>query len=748
MCGVFLVAAQLEVDRTLLLSISIHAFVSYILLGGKTSIEKALAVRLKVSHSIVRPLCRRNGACNFRFEFLSAKHHLTSNGHHPPIPFVLPSQSVHSTSLMYPESSRKDNHTHSILDRLSANTAHSDSHRILTAGEDNVLPTRSAVSLTDEQETSAALQGEELDDVDVLSPRAVSIQYSPRSSPIPANSTPVMSSPAAMFLTAFSPIVKPIASPDSEGEYVSGYRLGKIIGQGGFSIIREASSQAGGMVAVKIVRHSELRKQPNAASARRRLDHEATVWASLNHEHILPLFSAEHTAFADFYFTILCPAGSLYDILKREGRPALPHDDVGMMFRQVVRGVRYLHETAGIVHRDMKLENVLIDEMGGCRIGDFGMAKAIGEGLEDSDIEEETAEITTVGVQRATSLAVPQRRMIKRGISTQHLSLKGHGPMRHRYSTASNQMHGQHYCQPGSLPYAAPEILSGHRQPANPAQDIWALGVMLHVMLTGQFPFNDSFEPRLQFKILNSESSTKLFSLVFTYSSFEAGVYEPPARVGLGAERVLIGCLEKTVNSRWSIASVDEASWGVGWGSDGDTAVSSAVATPALEDPSYLLYDQGNSRSPSSIRGTSASRRSLSRAKRSLSRGPLDRTNRHLHSSPAVLDYPRGRTLTKSKAPDSRSASPSEAPRTPLDSLSPVQSVRFEPLFEDEISSVLADERGATYKEDLYKTTSDQDSVQGLHHFLQHHSVRSGSVSTRLSNRSPSIGQSADALRL
>jgi len=48
-----------------------------------------------------------------------------------------------------------------------------------------------------------------------------------------------------------------------------------------------------------------------------------------------------------------------------------------MMFRQVVRGLRYLHEEARLVHRDIKLENVLVDEMGLCKIADFGTAKPI-----------------------------------------------------------------------------------------------------------------------------------------------------------------------------------------------------------------------------------------------------------------------------------------------------------------------------------------------------------------------------------
>ncbi|EEB86932.1 hypothetical protein MPER_15941 [Moniliophthora perniciosa FA553] len=62
-----------------------------------------------------------------------------------------------------------------------------------------------------------------------------------------------------MFLSAFSPPpALPKALPDDEGEVVAGYTLDGIIGYGGFSVIRRAYSSSGGVVAVKIVRRSDL----------------------------------------------------------------------------------------------------------------------------------------------------------------------------------------------------------------------------------------------------------------------------------------------------------------------------------------------------------------------------------------------------------------------------------------------------------------------------------------------------------
>ncbi|KAJ7071649.1 kinase-like domain-containing protein, partial [Mycena amicta] len=355
--------------------------------------------------------------------------------------------------------------------------------------------------------------------------------------PTPTPEPALASSPAALFLSAFSPVAapsKPVAT-DEAGSLVGGFTLGPIIAHGAFSTIRRATAlTTGAVVAVKIV----PRAATLAVPARRRLENEESVWSSLSHEHILPLFAAIHTPTHDFFVTQLCPAGSLFDIM-RGGIPG--RDDAGRMFRQIVRGLRYLHCEKRLVHRDIKLENVLVDEAGVCRIADFGMARSV-DGDEDDVNQDDTEALPPIHLGRAASLAGPRGASIRRD-RTASVPASAAAPS----STTETEF------QPGSLPYAAPELLGPPKSSLTSSlslssKDIWALGVLLYALLTGNLPFSDAFEPRLVLKILGGEC---------TYPA-------PPPSTPRGTLAVLRGCLAPRVADRWTVEKVDECAWAVG----------------------------------------------------------------------------------------------------------------------------------------------------------------------------------------
>ncbi|KAG8843353.1 hypothetical protein FRB96_004085 [Tulasnella sp. 330] len=297
---------------------------------------------------------------------------------------------------------------------------------------------------------------------------------------------------------------------DEDEDIVGGYQLGRVIGNGAFSTIRRATSvpkdslSPTTVVAVKIVHRNDSR--PGASEARTRLSHEAKIWSQLSHEHVLPLFSSLEAPEATYLFTLYCPAGNLLDIInshKADGLEGVGMDDAGMLFRQIVRGLKYLHEVVRLVHGDIKLENVLVDDQGSCRIADFGLSKWLGNAPPSAS---EGAVVATPGLPVHLSLLRPRGRHARTANSPfGRGSIKAHTASEsHHNNNADLPTHPQHWFPPGSLPYASPELLAPHLTPLppSPAQDVWALGCVLYALLFGKLPFSDPFEPRLQMKIV------------------------------------------------------------------------------------------------------------------------------------------------------------------------------------------------------------------------------------------------------
>jgi len=386
----------------------------------------------------------------------------------------------------------------------------------------------------------------------------------------------VMNSPMSLAASLAGSRVTSSSLSPSEPERIGPYTLGPVIASGGFSVIRKATSSTG-VVAVKVISTSDSPDSPSLVL----LDQEISIWANLHHENVLPLFSSYRFPGSVYLVTLLCPEGSLLDVLRHHGHPGLALDDAGTLFRQIVRGLKYLHEEAKIVHGDIKLENILLDEMGTCRIADFGLARAIPPpGSTPPPAKERPFEPLTRSDSASSSP------------STLPPHLRGRRPARRASSYVPSSPADHTSAQvvaPGSLPYAAPELLVQRASRAhqgavqyvpNPAQDVWALGCVLHALVYGQLPFVDNFEPRLVDKILSgrwsqSPSSSRSKSRSRSRRGAAAGYWsagrrsrsrggafrkKDEVRIGAGAKRVLKGSLVVEPEKRWTIAQIHEVS--------------------------------------------------------------------------------------------------------------------------------------------------------------------------------------------
>jgi serine/threonine protein kinase len=377
--------------------------------------------------------------------------------------------------------------------------------------------------------------------------------------------------------------------PDAQGAKVLEYTLGKIIGRGGFSTVRQAThSKTGEVLACKIVKRDDLSDQSGSLEG---FEDEIRIWQALpEHPALLPLIEMHRTPYATFLFMPLLAGGSLLEVLRHEGGS---DKTARKWFPGVVSAVAALqegYETFGgnMLHGDLKLDNFMVDTAGGIRLGDFGMAKML--------TEAETLSVPGPGFksglpphmggrQRLSSAPSPNPRSRGRQMS------RSPNRRRETFTAAELTPNPASPMPSASLPYAPPELLCAPPAPASLKQDIWALGVILYALLTGRLPFTDSFDPRLQMKILR-------------------GQYDPlPPHMGHEWLEVLHGCLERDLHARWDIQRVRTSDAVTGWrevkpkaGSRSRSRVRLAPDSPGIDG--IPLAGRGRDRSRSRLRTT------------------------------------------------------------------------------------------------------------------------------------------------
>ena len=228
------------------------------------------------------------------------------------------------------------------------------------------------------------------------------------------------------------PIAEPAHDPDARsplppGDMIEGYELVKELHRGGQGVVYQAVQKSTKRkVAIKV-----LLEGPYASQAtRRRFDREIELVANLKHPNIVTVFDSGLTPDGRQYCVMDYVRGLRLDEYVRERKPPLP--SLLRLFETVCHAVNHAHQK-GIIHRDLKPSNILVEADGTPRILDFGLAKQLGGG-------------------EATLLSV------------------------------SGQV-------VGTLPYLSPEVARGRSDEIDTRTDVYALGVILYELLTGQYPY-------------------------------------------------------------------------------------------------------------------------------------------------------------------------------------------------------------------------------------------------------------------
>ena len=220
--------------------------------------------------------------------------------------------------------------------------------------------------------------------------------------------------------------------------------LGKTIGAGSMGKVKLARNlETGEQVAIKIVPRMSTDEHRSQAD-RERAEHskeirtarEAAIVSLVKHPYICGMRDVVRTAHHWYMLFEYVNGGQMLDYIISHGR--LKEKQARKFARQICSALDYCHRNS-IVHRDLKIENILISKTGDIKIIDFGLS----------------------------NLFAP------------HSTLKT-------------------FC--GSLYFAAPELLQA-KQYTGPEVDVWSFGIVLYVLVCGKVPFDDQSMPQLHAKI-------------------------------------------------------------------------------------------------------------------------------------------------------------------------------------------------------------------------------------------------------
>jgi serine/threonine protein kinase len=204
---------------------------------------------------------------------------------------------------------------------------------------------------------------------------------------------------------------------DAFGDFVIDDQLG----EGGMGIVFRAIREDGAVVALKVIKPGLVADEKTA----RRFAREARAASEVDHPHLIDLIDAGDVDGVGYLAMRYVAGKSLDDRIRAHG--PLPGEDTTRIVAEIASALDALH-AAGLVHRDVKPSNILLDEERGALLTDFGLAK------------------------------------------------------RRDYSmlTAPGQMLG-------TLDYIAPEMLRGEEP--GPSADLYALGCVVCECLSGEPPF-------------------------------------------------------------------------------------------------------------------------------------------------------------------------------------------------------------------------------------------------------------------
>lgn len=228
---------------------------------------------------------------------------------------------------------------------------------------------------------------------------------------------------------------------DTRPKFVGRYLMGGLIGEGSYSKVKEViDSETLERRAVKIMKKQRLKKIPNGEENVKR---ETRLMCKLNHKNVIKLVDILYNEekqklyiFMEYCLTVL------QELFDRAPQNKLPISQAHHYFVQLIEGLEYLH-SQGIIHKDIKPSNLLIDTSNVIKITDLGVSEQL------------------------------------------------------------DLFSAEDWCSTsqGSPAFQAPELAEGTERFSGYKIDIWSSGVTLYSITTGKYPFEGENIYRLFEKI-------------------------------------------------------------------------------------------------------------------------------------------------------------------------------------------------------------------------------------------------------
>lgn len=160
-----------------------------------------------------------------------------------------------------------------------------------------------------------------------------------------------------------------VKNPEGNTVEIPGYHVEAEIGRGGFGIVfRATAEKSKKQVAIKVA----MRGGGANEAARKLFEREVENIRGLRHPGIVRLLDSGVTGRFSFLVMEMCEGGSLFDLVRRRGRP-IGFEEARQIMLDTTAALGFAHES-GVVHRDIKPSNLLFSG-GRVLVGDFGLAK-------------------------------------------------------------------------------------------------------------------------------------------------------------------------------------------------------------------------------------------------------------------------------------------------------------------------------------------------------------------------------------